>query len=108
MTAEAVESLLTDVVVGEDPRNVEGLWVRMVEHLRKWGHTAGVVMEAISGIDIALWDLAAKSLRDPGVAAPRRCGSQLGAVLRLFGVHRRRRHDVLRGPRAESAAAFNA
>ena len=65
MTAEAVESLLTDVVVGEDPRNVEGLWVRMVEHLRKWGHTAGVVMEAISGIDIALWDLAAKSYGIP-------------------------------------------
>ena len=65
MTAEAVESLLADVVVGEDPHNVEGLWVRMVEHLRRWGHTAGVVMEAISGIDIALWDLAAKSYGMP-------------------------------------------
>lgn len=60
MTATAVEKLFTDVLVGEDPRNIEGLWVRMVDRLRRWGHTAGVVMEAVSGVDIALWDLVGK------------------------------------------------
>lgn len=61
MTAAAVEDLLANVIVGEDARNIEGLWVRMVDQLRRWGHTAGVVMEAISGIDIALWDLLGKA-----------------------------------------------
>jgi L-alanine-DL-glutamate epimerase-like enolase superfamily enzyme len=61
MTATAVESLFADVLVGEDPRNVEGLWVRMVDRLRRWGHTGGVVIEAISGVDVALWDLAGKA-----------------------------------------------
>ncbi|GAA5201336.1 mandelate racemase/muconate lactonizing enzyme family protein [Rugosimonospora acidiphila] len=61
MTATAVESLLAEVLVGEDPRNVEGLWVRMVDRLRRWGHSGGVVVEAISGVDVALWDLVGKA-----------------------------------------------
>ncbi|GIH17803.1 mandelate racemase/muconate lactonizing enzyme family protein [Rugosimonospora africana] len=61
MTAAAVESLLADVLVGEDPANVEGLWVRMVDRLRRWGHSGGVVIEAISGVDVALWDLIGKA-----------------------------------------------
>lgn len=60
MTAVAVESLLAPVLVGSDPRNIEGLWVKMVHQLRAWGHVSGVVMEAVSGADTALWDLAGK------------------------------------------------
>ena len=60
MTATAVEALLSDVLVGKDPRNIEGLWVAMVDRLRRWGHTSGVVMEAVSGVDCALWDLLGK------------------------------------------------
>ncbi|WP_371574327.1 mandelate racemase/muconate lactonizing enzyme family protein [Streptomyces sp. NBC_01314] len=60
MTATAVESLLAPVLVGQDPRNIEGLWVRMVGQLRPWGHVSGVVMEAVSGADTALWDLVGK------------------------------------------------
>ncbi|MFI1035456.1 mandelate racemase/muconate lactonizing enzyme family protein [Streptomyces sp. NPDC020951] len=60
MTATAVESLLGPVLVGQDPRNIEGLWVRMVGRLRTWGHVSGVVMEAVSGADTALWDLVGK------------------------------------------------
>lgn len=60
MTALAVESLLSPILVGADPRNIEGLWVEMVKRLRPWGHVSGVVMEAVSGVDTALWDLAGK------------------------------------------------
>lgn len=60
MTATAVEALLAEVLVGQDPRNIEGLWVAMVDRLRRWGHTSGVVMEAVSGVDCALWDLLGK------------------------------------------------
>ncbi len=61
MTAAAVESLLAETLLGRDPRDIGRLWTEMVDQLRVWGHTAGVVMEAISGIDIALWDLVGKS-----------------------------------------------
>jgi L-alanine-DL-glutamate epimerase-like enolase superfamily enzyme len=60
MTAAAVEALLAPVLLGEDPHNIEGLWVRMVQQLRPWGHVSGVVMEAVSGADTALWDLVGK------------------------------------------------
>ena len=60
MTKAAVESLLADVLIGEDPYDIEGLWVKMLDRLRRWGHSSGVVMEAISGADIALWDLVGK------------------------------------------------
>lgn len=60
MTAVAVESLLAPVLIGKDPRNIEGLWVEMVQQLRTWGHVSGVVMEAVSGADTALWDLVGK------------------------------------------------
>lgn len=61
MTAAAVESLLADVLIGADPYKIEGLWVAMVDRLRGWGHTSGVVMEAVSGVDCALWDLVGKA-----------------------------------------------
>ena len=65
MTVAAVEHLFGDVLIGKDPENIEGLWVLMVDQLRRWGHTQGVVVEAISGIDIALWDLVGKARNAP-------------------------------------------
>lgn len=61
MTAAAVNSLLGPAIVGEDARNIGGLWVQMFDRLRRWGHSAGVVVEAISGIDCALWDIAGQA-----------------------------------------------
>lgn len=65
MTVAAVEHLLAAVLVGEDNENIEGLWVKMVERLRRWGHTGGVVIEAVSGVDTALWDLLGKQKGQP-------------------------------------------
>lgn len=65
MTVEAVESLLAPVVIGRDPRRVEGLWVEMIERLRRWGHDGGTVIEAVSGIDSAIWDLIGKAESKP-------------------------------------------
>lgn len=61
MTAAAVKSLLAPVLVGRNAGNIGGAWVRMFDQLRRWGHAGGVVMEAISGVDCALWDLAGKA-----------------------------------------------
>jgi galactonate dehydratase len=54
----AVEDL-AELVVGEDPRRIEHLWQMMFRQHFWHGH--GIVRStAISGIDIALWDIAGK------------------------------------------------
>ena len=54
----AVEDL-APLVVGEDPRRIEHLWQMM--YRQHFWHGHGVVRStAISGIDIALWDIAGK------------------------------------------------
>lgn len=45
-------------LVGEDPRNIEGLWHKLCNFSRFPG--GFIMMSAISGIDIALWDLSGK------------------------------------------------
>lgn len=65
MARNAVESLLAPVLVGKDARDIGNLWVEMIDQLRRWGHTGGVVVEAISGVDCALWDLAGKAAGEP-------------------------------------------
>ncbi|HYM90035.1 MAG TPA: mandelate racemase/muconate lactonizing enzyme family protein, partial [bacterium] len=60
-----VDRLLAPFVIGRDPWDVEGLWDEMLALLRRWGHSRGFVLEAMSGIDIALWDLLARSVGQP-------------------------------------------
>jgi len=60
-----VDRLLAPSIVGRDPWDVEGLWDEMLTLLRRWGHSRGFVIEAMSGIDIALWDLLARSVGKP-------------------------------------------
>jgi L-alanine-DL-glutamate epimerase-like enolase superfamily enzyme len=60
VVATTVDRLLAPLVVGRDPWDVEGLWDEMLALLRRWGHSRGVVLEAMSGIDTALWDILAR------------------------------------------------
>lgn len=60
-TAKIIELLLTDIVLGADPRETTLLWERMYAGMRVRGHRAGFWLEAISGVDIALWDLAGQA-----------------------------------------------
>ena len=59
-----IESLVEGVLLGQDPRNVTGLWQRMVNKHFKGGHD-GIANDAISALDIALWDLKAKANDEP-------------------------------------------
>ena len=55
---------LSPLVVGEDPLQVEAVWHKM--HLRALDYARrGVLVAAISAIDIALWDLRGKLLGQP-------------------------------------------
>jgi L-alanine-DL-glutamate epimerase-like enolase superfamily enzyme len=64
-TAKIIELLLTDLLIGADPRDVVVLWERMYAGMRVRGHRAGFYVEAIAGVDIALWDLAGQAANAP-------------------------------------------
>jgi galactonate dehydratase len=51
---------LEPVLIGQDPRQIEALWQKMYD--AGLGYKGGpVTMSALSGIDMALWDLAGKA-----------------------------------------------
>lgn len=58
-TKAAVDYLIKPLLIGQDPTNIRGIshQLQLKNHL--WGRY-GVTMFAISGIDIALWDIAGK------------------------------------------------
>jgi D-arabinonate dehydratase/D-galactarolactone cycloisomerase len=64
-TARIVDDLLAPIVIGANPLEIRVLWERMYGAMRVRGHSTGFWLEAISGIDIALWDLAGKLLGLP-------------------------------------------
>lgn len=65
VTASVVHEILAPVLIGQDPANIEGLWEAMVRTMRPRGHTRGFQLEAIAGVDIALWDLLGQAAGKP-------------------------------------------
>jgi galactonate dehydratase len=57
-----IDTLLAPQLIGEDPMAHERLWSRMYAGMRARGHTGSFMLDAISGIDTALWDLKGKAL----------------------------------------------
>jgi L-rhamnonate dehydratase len=62
--SHAVAHSLRSTLVGRDPMDVEGLWDAMYRGLIYVGRR-GIAIHAISGIDIALWDIRGKALGTP-------------------------------------------
>jgi L-alanine-DL-glutamate epimerase-like enolase superfamily enzyme len=61
---QVIESHLRPMLIGADPLMIEALWQRMFADTRHFGRR-GIVMNALSGIDIALWDIAGKVAKLP-------------------------------------------
>ncbi|MDP7019031.1 MAG: mandelate racemase/muconate lactonizing enzyme family protein [Pirellulaceae bacterium] len=61
-----IQTVLADLLVGRDAEDVENLHAEMFRHTSFYGRV-GLVVMAISGVDLALWDLRGKS-RDSSVA----------------------------------------
>ncbi|MSP88152.1 MAG: mandelate racemase/muconate lactonizing enzyme family protein [Alphaproteobacteria bacterium] len=55
---------LKELLIGEDPRDINRLWDLMYRRTQSWGRR-GAVMYAISGVEMALWDILGKSLNAP-------------------------------------------
>jgi len=56
---------LASSVIGRDSRDIEGIWWSMFRRGRPRGHTRGFYLKAMSGIDMALWDLDARRRNEP-------------------------------------------
>lgn len=64
-SAYYIEEYFSPMLLGKDPLDIENLWEMMLYSASGIGNTAGPMMEALSGIDIALWDLKGKKLGKP-------------------------------------------
>ena len=53
---------LAPLIVGQNPMHTQAIWLKLKEHSWWYGTGAGITSLAISGIDIALWDLKGKQL----------------------------------------------
>lgn len=55
-----VETILAPLLIGEDPLAHERLWARMYSAMRVRGHTGSFLLDAVAGLDTALWDIKGK------------------------------------------------
>lgn len=59
-----IRDVLTPLLVGKDPRLIGQLWQHMYDATHGWGRR-GIETYAVSGVDIALWDLLGKACSRP-------------------------------------------
>jgi L-alanine-DL-glutamate epimerase-like enolase superfamily enzyme len=62
---ETVVNRMKRLLIGEDPQNVDWLYQKMVRGMSGAGSTGGTVVAAISGVELALWDLKGRALGTP-------------------------------------------
>ena len=65
VTATIIGTLLAPMLVGRDAGASEALWDMMFGAQSAAGRLGGFYLEAISGVDLALWDLRGKALGEP-------------------------------------------
>jgi D-galactarolactone cycloisomerase len=102
MTSAAVRSI-APWLVGEDPLRTDHLWQTIYARLRDHGQK-GVVIQGLSGIDIALWDIKGKHF---GVPCYRLLGGALRKEVHAYatGLYRRKSGDPQKYL-AEEAAGY--
>jgi L-rhamnonate dehydratase len=59
-----IDEYLAPMVIGQDPWDYEYLFQRMYRGTHAWGRK-GIAMAAISGVDLAIWDILGKSVNKP-------------------------------------------
>jgi L-rhamnonate dehydratase len=64
LAKQTIDLYLKPLLLGQNPWDIEFLWQHMYRKTMAFGRK-GVVMAAISALDIALWDLLGKSAKQP-------------------------------------------
>jgi L-rhamnonate dehydratase len=75
-----VTTVLRELLVGRDAEPVEELWEAMYRHTLPYGRK-GIAIMAISGVDLALWDVRGKAAGKPVVEL---LGGKTGAPIRTY------------------------
>jgi D-galactarolactone cycloisomerase len=57
-----IRTLLAPLLVGEEATAHERLWSRMYNAMRVRGHVGSFLLDAVAGVDTALWDIKGKAL----------------------------------------------
>lgn len=65
ITSTIINTLLGPILIDEDALAPEALWQRMYSAMRVRGHTGSFLLDAIAGLDIAIWDICGKVYRQP-------------------------------------------
>ena len=105
-TATAVETMLKPMLLGKDPTEIQKLWNHMYRELYYTGR-AGIGISALSGVEIALWDIAGKAL---GAPVYRLLGGKAHDKIRAYASLMRysRPEDVARACSAMKARGYTA
>jgi D-galactarolactone cycloisomerase len=100
---EAVVQTIAPTLIGQDPLRTEAIWQETYARLRDHGQK-GVVIQGMSGIDIALWDIKGRHF---GVPVHVLLGGALRGEVAAYatGLYRRRDGDPL-AYLAEEAAGY--
>lgn len=90
----AVVASMAPLLIGEDPLRIDYLWRKIYSALRDHGQK-GVVIEGLSGIDIALWDVKGKHF---GVPVHQLLGGGIRNRVQAYatGLYRRKSGDPIR------------
>ncbi|MEU9671864.1 hypothetical protein AB0E25_41520, partial [Streptomyces bobili] len=60
VTATVVSTVLAPLLIGQDALATTAVWERLYQGQAAGGHNRGFYLEALAGIDLALWDLRGK------------------------------------------------
>jgi gluconate/galactonate dehydratase len=83
-TAPGLTAIVRDLaplLIGEDPRDVDRLWAKLRWGASGAGSSAGIVYNAISGLEAALWDLVGRAY---GVPIHRLLGGRFRDSVRMY------------------------
>lgn len=64
LAAPIIDEQFRNLLIGQNPFNIELIWEQLFRASQFYGRK-GAAIEVISGIDLALWDLAGKALGQP-------------------------------------------
>ncbi|MFK7697699.1 mandelate racemase/muconate lactonizing enzyme family protein [Paenibacillus sp. HJGM_3] len=65
VAATILKDHLGPLALGADPFHSQVLWDQMLDTLRERGYTGGYLVDAMTGLDVAFWDLKGKALGMP-------------------------------------------
>jgi L-alanine-DL-glutamate epimerase-like enolase superfamily enzyme len=65
IAGEIIQRLFASFLIGQDARDIDVIWSRLYDSMRERGYFTGFMVDAITAVDVALWDILGKSVGLP-------------------------------------------